>query len=233
MKRTTSITLLLALFALGLAPLLTSCCCCGTRAGSQRQIALFDGSSLSGWEAVLQDPNVPANDVWTVKDGILTCKGEPLGYLYKGPNVTNFRLQVEYRWPPGTQPGNSGIFSRITPNTGALPKAVEVQLKHGNAGDVLGLRGRTVASGQPRFFEVKAHPIAGDIAGVKQLCDLEHSAGEWNSVEILAQGPRYTVWVNSQLVNQVEGVEVLSGPVAIQSEGGLIEFRRIVLQPLK
>ena len=103
---------------------------------------------------------------------------------------------------------------------------------NGNAGDVLGLQGMRVASGQPRFFEVKAHEIAGDIAGVKKTADAEKQAGEWNRVEVLAQGDRYTVWMNGQQINEVTGVEIAAGALGLQSEGGEIHFRTVTLAPL-
>jgi hypothetical protein len=193
---------------------------------------LFNGKDLAGWKHVLAEPAVGMSQVWNVQDGVITCQGKPLGFLYGGPAVTNFRLLVEYRWPPGTEPGNSGIFSRISAPLKPLPCAIEVQLKHGSAGDVLGLQGKPVAAGQPRFFEVKAHAVAGDIAGVKKLLDAENPPGEWNRVEILAQGANYQVWVNGKLVNEVSGVAVTSGPVGLQSEGGVVQFRRVTLTPL-
>lgn len=199
---------------------------------AQKPIELFDGHSLAGWNYLSADPQIAMEQVWSVQDGLITCQGNPVGAIYKGPELTNFMLVVEYRWAPGTKPGNSGIFSRIRGNLEAIPQAVEVQLAHGNAGDVMGLQGRKVASGQPRFFEVKEHPVAGDIAGVKKLSDQEKTAGEWNRVEIVARGPRYTVWINGKLVNQVDGVETLAGPVGLQSEGGVIQFRRVTLYAL-
>jgi len=51
-------------------------------------------------------------------------------------------------------------------------------------------------------------------------------------VEILAQGPKYTVWINGRKVNEAEGVDVVAGPVGLQSEGGEIHFRRVTLTPL-
>jgi hypothetical protein len=205
---------------------------CSTPSEPKRAIELFNGKDLVGWQCVLAEPDVKLSQVWSVQDGILTCQGKPLGFLYRGPEVTNFRLVVEYRWPPGSTPGNSGIFSRIGEPFKALPCTFEVQLKHGSAGDVLGLQGKSIASGQPRFFEVKKHAVAGDIAGIAKMLDAENPPGEWNRVEILAQGPRYQVWVNGKLVNDANGVQVASGPVGIQSEGGVIQFRRITLTPL-
>ena len=205
---------------------------CSTPGERERATELFNGKDLAGWKHVLAEPGGEMSQVWSVRDGVLTCQGKPLGALYRGPAVTNFRLVVEYRWPPGSAPGNSGIFSRISEPLKPLPCAVEVQLKHGSAGDVLGLQGKAIAGGQARFFQVKKHAVAGDIAGVSKMLDAENPPGEWNRVEILAQGSRYQVWLNGKLVNEADGVELSSGPVGIQSEGGVIQFRRITLTPL-
>jgi hypothetical protein len=205
---------------------------CSTGPGNKAALELFNGKNLSGWNYVSADAQVTMDQVWSVQDGILTCQGTPVGAIYRGPVVTNFRMSVDYRWPPGGKPGNSGIFSRITPPLKAIPRTVEVQLKHGSAGDIMGLQGRQVAGGQPRFFTVKQHPLAGDIAGVRKLADWEKPAGEWNRVEILAQGGHYTVWINGKLANEADGVEMVPGPVGLQSEENLVQFRRVRLTPL-
>jgi hypothetical protein len=205
---------------------------CSTPGKQDRTIELFNGKDLTGWQCVLAEPTVTMGQVWSVADGILTCQGKPIGFLYHGPAVTDFRLVVEYRWPAGREPGNSGIFSRIGEPMKALPGTIETQLKHGSAGDVLGLQGKPIAGGQPRFFEVKKHELAGDIAGVHKLLDAEKPPGEWNRVDILAQGAHYQVRINGKVVNEVDGVEVNAGPVRVQSEGGIIQFRRIALTPL-
>jgi hypothetical protein len=152
--------------------------------------------------------------------------------LHTQRKYKNFRAVVEYRWAPGAEPGNSGILTRINGAPRALPRCAEVQLKHGSAGDVLGLQGMTVVAGQPRFFETKGHKIAGDIAGVKKISDAEKPASEWNRVEVFAKDGDYTVWMNGQQINQVTGVEVVAGPLGLQSEGGEIHFRRATLTPL-
>jgi hypothetical protein len=217
---------------MGYALFLLAVASCSTPSKPKAAIELFNGKDLTGWQQVLAAPDVKLSQVWSVQDGILTCQGKPLGFLYRGPAVTNFRLVVEYRWPPGMDPGNSGIFSRITEPFKALPCTVECQLKHGSAGDVLGLQGKPIAAGQPRFFEVKKHAVAGDISGVAKMLDAEKPPGEWNRVEILAQGPRYQIWINGKLVNDAQGVSVVAGPIGLQSEGGMVQFRRVALTPL-
>jgi hypothetical protein len=202
-------------------------CQCGKGVAAKTEIELFNGRDLAGWKHVLADPACPPEKVWSVKDGSIVCLGEPLGYLYSHREFTSFLLSLEYRWAPGKKPGNSGVFSRVNGSPRALPRCVEVQLMHGNAGDVLGLQGMKLASDQPRYFHVAKHELAGDIDGVKKLTDHEKPPGEWNEVRIEASGSHYAVWLNGQKVNEANGVELQSGPIGLQSEGGEIHFRRI------
>lgn len=199
--------------------------------GSAKAVALLNGKNFDGWTHVLADPAVKRDQVWSLRDGMLVCTGTPIGVLYTEKNYTNFRLVVEYRWAPGAKPGNSGIMSRLAPGTGALPRTVEVQLAHGNAGDVIGLQGFPIAGGQERWFE-RDSKVAGKITGVKKAAAAEKAPGEWNRVEIEARKDRYTVRINGQLVNEVRGVEVKAGPIGLQSEGGEVHFRGVMLTPL-
>lgn len=62
-----------------------------------KAVALFNGENLDGWEIHLVDPDVKIEDVWSVADGVLVCKGEPLGYLATKDSFKNFRLVLEWR----------------------------------------------------------------------------------------------------------------------------------------
>ena len=199
-------------------------------AAEARSVSLLNGKDLAGWTCVLADAGVRCEQVWSMRDGVLVCTGTPIGVLYTEKSYTNFRFVVEYRWAPGAKPGNSGIMSRLTPGTGALPRTVEVQLAHGNAGDLIGLKGFPIAGGQPRWFE-RESAVAGKISGVKKAAAAEKAPGEWNRVELEARDGRYTVRINGQLVNEVTGVEVKAGPIGLQSEGGEVHFRSAVLTP--
>jgi hypothetical protein len=218
------------LVVLGLSGLLSSCTSAGK--GSGRMVDLFNGRDLRGWKHVSADPTLSIDKVWSVRDGMIVCTGTPFGYLHTEREFTSFRMEVEYRWAPGSKPGNSGLFSRINGAPRALPRTIEVQLMHKNAGDVIGLQGMRIQSGQERHFHVANHELAGDIDGVRKVQDAEAAPGEWNRVEVLAQGSTYTVWVNGTQVNLVTGVEVMAGPVGLQSEGGEIHFRNVKIMPL-
>ncbi|WCJ59183.1 DUF1080 domain-containing protein [Fontisphaera persica] len=199
---------------------------------AQPAMALFNGRNLSGWKAVSADPKVPMEKVWRVQDGIIICSGEPMGYLHTKQVFTDYRLELEYRWAPGKTPGNSGLFGRINGAPRALPRCIETQLRHGNAGDLYGFHGMKINGPADRFRFVPNHQLGGDLRGVTRMAGNEKPAGEWNHVVVLAQGPRVQVWMNGQLVNEATDVEVVPGPVGLQSEGGEIHFRNIHLMRL-
>ncbi len=112
-------------------------------------VKLFDGKSLAGWDYYLIDPNVKMDDVWSVRDGTIVCKGDPMGYLATKKDYTNFRLLVEWRYPPGVEPTNSGVLMRINGQPKGLPRCVEAQLKHKSVGDFWAFDGFKI-SGDPQ-----------------------------------------------------------------------------------
>lgn len=193
---------------------------------------LFDGKDLAGWRSILAKPEVKMEEVWSVRDGAIVCKGEPLGFIESSESFTNFRLQVDWRWAPGKEPGNSGVFLRINGARKPLPRCIEHQLKSGDAGDLYGFHGMKIDGVADRRIEVKGHEIGGDFVGVKKMSANEKSPGEWNRTEIVVQGDKITVTVNGKLVNEAFGCEVVAGPIGLQSEGGEVHFRNVRLTPL-
>ena len=43
----------------------------------------------------------------------MICKGTPLGYLYTQQDYKDFKLRLEWRWPPGKEPGKGGVLLRM------------------------------------------------------------------------------------------------------------------------
>ena len=127
-------------------------------------VQLFNGKNLDGWEAFLDKPGVKMEDVWSVDDGRLVCKGEPMGYLATKAKYTNFKLTVEWRWPK--EPGNSGVLMRITGEPKALPRCAEAQMQHGSAGNVYGFHGYAVSGPEERVKKTAGHKLGGDLTAV-------------------------------------------------------------------
>ena len=86
-------------------------------------VDLFNGKDLTGWVDVNTSP-----DTWSVKDGLLICKGKPIGVMRSVKQYENFLLHVEWRHMEAG--GNSGIFawSDAKPFGNRLPKGLEIQM---------------------------------------------------------------------------------------------------------
>lgn len=197
-------------------------------ADESEAVVLFNGKDLAGWKAVLADEKAKPEDVWSVKDGVLACKGEPRGYIRteKG-DFANYVLKLQWRFPPGTKGGNSGVLVHTsTPNAiGIWPKSLEAQLNHLNAGDIWVI-------GETCEIENAAERVKGR-RHLNLTDDSEKPIGEWNQYEITCQGDDLKIKVNGVLVNHVTKCSAAKGAICLQSEGAPIEFREITLQPIK
>ena len=198
------------------------------------RIALFNGKDLSGWQHYLwdsankrEDTVTPMSAVWSVKDGILYCKGKPTGYIRTEKEYENYRLTLEWRWPEGTTRGNNGVLVHTTTKNalGQWPKSIEVQLALGEAGDFWVIGTDLDVENEAARKEGRRH---------KNLTDgSEKPVGQWNKMEIVAKGNTLTVYVNGVLVNKATNLTQSKGAISLQSEGAPAMFRNIYLEPLK
>jgi len=190
---------------------------------------LFNGKNLDGWK-VFVDPrfkDVKPEDVWSVKDGVIHCKGKPNGYLLTEKEYGDYVLTVEWRWPE--KPGNSGVFVHVSGPDKIWPKGVEAQLFAGHAGDFWLVDGFKLSVDKDRqdprtprhYFRIdKDKPV-------------EKAPGEWNRYEITCKGKTIKLVVNGHLANEGAHAEADRGKILLQSEGAPIEFRNIKLTPVK
>ena len=210
------------------------CCWIFAAASVSGQTVLFEKKNLADWDFYVDKEGVKAEDVFSFSDeGHLLCTGQPFGYLATKESYKNFKFAVEWRWTEGVTPTNSGIFLKITdqPKGAFLPKAVEVQLQHKNAGDIWAFHGRTL-TGPANRLKNNDHLTIGKFSGTPKLLDAEKAPGQWNTMEILCTDDLIVVVVNGIIVNWVTGSEPIEGRIGFQSEGGPIEFRNAVLMTL-
>lgn len=194
-----------------------------TSSCNQQTGHIFNGKDLSNWNFVVENNNVPADQVYTVSDGIITIKGEPLGYMYTKEKYSNYTLELEYRWEG--EASNSGIFVLIEEPANPFPKGIECQLKAGQAGDFVLLAGADLneyllpegVTERPKF------PVID-----KKEHSSEKPTGEWNKVKIIVNNGSITVYINDILQN-IATSNVMEGHIGLQSEGEAIQFRNIVL----
>jgi hypothetical protein len=187
---------------------------------------LFNGKDLSNWTWVTDKKDSKLEDVWSVKDRVLHCTGNPRGYIRtKKDDYQNYSVTVEWRWPG--KGGNNGVLVHTsTPSAlGVWPKSIEVQLAHGNAGDFWVIGTDLDVPNEETRKKGRRHLNLTD--------DSEKPIGEWNRMEITCQGDEIVVKVNGDTVNHAENCSVSRGAISLQSEGTSIEFRMVELKRLQ
>lgn len=161
--------------------------------------------------------------VWTVADGVVRCSGRGFGYLRYEESFSDFRLELEYRFPKN---GNSGIGIRTVPFTGPLETrpsqaAYEIQLLS-DAGKPPDRGSCCAIYGHEPPKENTSRPV-----------------GEWNTLVVECRGPRIQIAHNDVGVIDFDQSErkdtaqkPLSGSISLQNHGSVVEFRAIHLTDL-
>lgn len=220
-----------------LLPLALFCLWVNTATAQSR--SLFNGKDLSGWHVDVpqMDKDSTARSPFLVRNGLLVSMGKPGGHLITDEKFENYRLEVEYRF--AGDPGNCGVLVHAsTPRNlyGMFPKSIEVQMMHQNAGDfwVIGEDIVVPDMEKRRGPKEKWGSVDGKLRRIPNLTDdSEKPLGQWNSMTIEAVGDKIVVWVNSTMVNYGYEATAKKGQIALQAEGAEVEFRKVLLTPIK
>ncbi len=171
-------------------------------------VALVNGKDLTGWSL----PGGAPVQGWSVKDGLLVnSEGAP--DIVSTEKFWNFEMHTEFRIGPKS---NSGI---------GLRDRYEIQIfdTHGRAPDT--------------------HSMGSLYSRIPPSVDAANPAGEWQTMDIRLVGRTLTVRLNGKTVidhREVEGLtamahdpnEAMPGPMGLQGDHGLVEFRAITIKPL-
>jgi hypothetical protein len=188
---------------------------------SAQDVKLFNGKDLKNWTFHLRDPKVNPENVFTVKDGVISIKGDPFGYMRTKKSYSDYKLHVEWRYPG--EASNSGVFVHGQEPDTIWLKCVECQLKAGNAGDFVCMNGADMDERKDKAVRVVP----------KLAPSSEKAVGEWNTMEVTCKGNSIEVVVNGVLQNKGTNVNLSSGFICLQSEGKTIEFRNVFLTKMK
>jgi hypothetical protein len=190
---------------------------------------LFNGKDLTGWVNVNT-----AEDTWSVREGLLVCKGHPIGVMRSERQYENFILHIEWRHMEAG--GNSGVFawSDAAPAAGKnLPKGLEVQMlelqwpilnpdKDGQprpagyvSGELFGANGLEVVPDNPRGTRSQSWELR---------CK---GKGEWNVYDLVCVDGVAKLSINGKFVNGVSRSAMKKGYLCLESEGAEIHFRNI------
>lgn len=168
---------------------------------------LFNGRNLSGWR-----PRTPGQpNGWKVQDGVLV-NAQPGNDLVSERTFEDFKLVAEFRYPAGS---NSGIYLR---------GRYEVQIED-NVGR-----------------EAESHLFGGVYGFLTPRVNAARPAGEWQTAEITLVGRRISVTLNGELVidrqvipgptgGALDSDEGKPGPIMLQGDHGIVEFRKLVVMP--
>jgi hypothetical protein len=173
-------------------------------------ITLFDGKNLDQWQGEAGN-----NAIWRIEDGSIAVEKmnkdpKAIVNLVSKQSFTNFELRAEF-WV--SDDANSGIYIRCTDPAKVNSKsAYEVNI-----------------------FDTRPDPSfgTGAIVDVAKAATVLKTGGKWNTYEIVAKGPKFTVTLNG--VKTVDGAEdnrFPSGRIALQYGQGTVKFRKVQIKPL-
>lgn len=211
-------------------------------------VAIFNGKDLAGWhglrgvdprelaampleqrQKLLQEDNDDMHKHWRVENGEIINDGEGV-YLATDADCRDYELWIDYRTVAGA---DSGIYLKGTP---------QVQIWD-----------TTEAGGK---WNIGADKGSGGLwnntpgNGKDPLVLADKPFGEWNRVHVLQVGGRTSVWLNEKQVVDWAILEnywdktagraaelmrpiVASGPIQLQTHGGEIRWRNILLREIQ
>lgn len=212
--------------------------CASTLCHAQSR-SLFNGKDLTGWHMDVPDLEKDSSlrIPFIVRNGMLVSLGTPQGHLITDAKYKDYRIEVEYRF--AGKPGNCGLLVHASaPRVlyGMFPKSLEVQLMSKNAGDFWCIGEDVVVDSMEVYRGPKENwgVVDGKERRVRNRTDgSEKALGEWNRMVVECLGDKVRVWVNGDLVNDGYNCTVTSGSIALQAEGAEVEFRKVMLTPIR
>jgi len=165
-------------------------------------VDMIDGVSLNGW-------NIIGNASWVIGNGIVEGN-KPSGFLVSTKSYKNYIIRAEF-WAESNT--NSGIFIRCQdPNKVSASNAYEVNIW------------------DTRPEQAYA---TGAIVDVAKVNPVPKAGGRWNVMEIVANGSHFKVTLNGVVtVADAQDSRFAEGPIALQSAGGVIKFKKVQIKPI-
>ncbi len=208
--------------------------------------------------------------VFQMKNGILRCGDEDLGYVATKVTYRGYHLSVDYRWgrknPNDKYVRNSGVLLHgVGPDgahNGVWMTSIECQLAQGCEGDLIVIRGKDAAGqlfpatissltvkaadGKTRwakdgqatsytgkqFWWSKHQPFFEELIDTRGKDDVASPLGEWTKVECICRGPRISIKINGETVNECYDANPAAGKILLQAEGHEVFFRNLEIRPL-
>lgn len=174
---------------------------------------LFDGETLQGWSSFRK-----GRTSFVVRDGVIEWVRRGAGALQFNRRFSDFVLRFEYKVEEG---GNSGVHLRSPRSNRASRIGFEVQL--------LGDHGKSPTKGSTGAIYSVIPPTKNP----------SRPAGEWNEVEVTAEGPFVKVVFNGDVVQDVNFEDypelknrLRRGFIRLTDHGDFAAFRNIRIKEL-
>jgi hypothetical protein len=186
-------------------------------------IDILPAADLSDWSRVPVPPTAPlGEEQWHLDETgkILVCDGDgghDMLLCNREFGDAIFHFEFRYTQEEGKTGYNSGAYVRNSENGDIWHQA--------QFGDASGgyLFGQTPGpDGGKKSFSTSKEVTDGRVKPV----------GEWNTLEITAQGETLTLWVNGAVTCAFEGCGKPKGLVGVEGEGYRIEFRNLLVKEL-
>jgi hypothetical protein len=217
-----------------------------------RAVVLFDGRDLKNFDTFLKDHgwNNDPEQVFRVENGVIHVSGKEFGYIITKQEFLNYYLRAEFKWGEGAyapregQARDSGILYHVQGPQKVWPTSIEFQIIEGGTGDFWMTDGGALTgidavrvTGPPgsalKIDRIGKGPW-NNVTGYRDPSgEVEKPHGEWNLLELVAQGDHLKQFVNGKPVNEGSKAFPSSGKILFQSEGAEVFFRDIKLYPLK
>jgi len=178
---------------------------------------MFNGKDFTGWNI---DPNLGA---WLAEDGCITCKGDPKEpYLILTRKVyENFELYADFKMSENC---NSGILLSQLERGWARESYVGFELQiSDDAGKA-----------------IKATSHCGSVYNaLMPVANPVKPAGIWNRYYIIMNWPVLKVWLNGQVVqdvnleeHEVTKFKLRKGYIGLQNHGKYVQFKNLYIREL-
>lgn len=184
-------------------------------------LPLFDGKTFAGWEG-------ETSKTWRIEGGVIaggSMDGNPRNeFLATVKTWKNFRLKLEYKLTGSEGFVNGGIQFRSRRITQPENEMIGYQADIG-----AGYSGCLYDESRRKKMLATAD---------KAVIEKAEKPGEWNSYEILAEGPRIRLYVNGTLTcdyTEPDASIEQDGHIALQIHGNckaVIAFRNIQIEAL-
>jgi hypothetical protein len=186
-------------------------------------VPIFNSQDFTGWQG--------ATDNYEVVDGAIRCKEGKGGVLYTAEEYGDFKVQLEFKLPPG---GNNGLAIRYPGGTADAAYIGMTELQ------VLDTEHERYKKIDPRQAHGSAYGMVAAHRGYLR------PAGQWNFQEVTVKGTKIVVELNGTVIldaDLAEAKDFMSDkphPGRFLSRGYFgfaghnepVEFRRILVKKL-